>query len=147
LDAASEGLLLLTNDGELTHHLTHPRFEVEKEYRVLLNRPPDNEALRRWREGVILDGQRTAPARVDLLERSSAGAWLRVVMREGRKRQIRDVAALLGYTVHQLIRVREGDLLLGDLSVGEWRLLRPDEVQALREHLKGSTERKKKPTG
>jgi 23S rRNA pseudouridine2605 synthase len=135
LDANSEGLLILTNDGALTHHLTHPRFAVEKEYHALLTRPLDARAMRQWREGVLLDGQRTAPALVEPMERTDQGAWVRVVLREGRKRQIREVARLLGYEVRRLIRVREGKLVLGDLPAGHWRHLSSAEVQALRAHL------------
>lgn len=131
LDADSEGLLLLTNDGTLTHRLTHPRFQVEKEYHVLLSPTPSNNALQMWREGVPLDGEYTAPARVNIIKYAHEGAWVRVVLREGRKRQIRDVARLLGCTTHRLIRVREGRLTLGNLPSGAWRMLHPDEIQAL----------------
>jgi len=134
LDFDSEGLLLLTDDGELTQRLTHPSHQVEKEYRVLLDRAPSPDALRQWREGVELDGVRTAPAWVEVLERAPEGVWTRVVLHEGRKRQIREVAKLLGYQVLRLIRVREGPLTLGDLPAGEWRLLSEQEVEQLREH-------------
>lgn len=135
LDVDSEGLLLLTDDGELTHRLTHPSFAVEKEYRVLLDRAPDASTLREWRTGVMLDGERTAPAWVELVERGEEGYWLRVVLQEGRKRQIREVARLLGYTVLRLVRVREGNLQLGDLAPGQWRRLSAAEVQELRTHV------------
>ncbi|HEU5088467.1 MAG TPA: pseudouridine synthase, partial [Roseiflexaceae bacterium] len=104
LDYDSEGLLLLTDDGELTQQLTHPSSQVEKEYRVLLDSVPTPDALREWRQGVLLDGVMTAPAWVDLIDRVEEGAWVRVVLREGRKRQIREVAKLLGYQVLRLIR-------------------------------------------
>ncbi len=134
LDTNSEGLILLTNDGELTHTLTHPSFEVEKEYRVLLDAAPDSDTLREWRQGVLLDGERTAPAWVDVQEHTEQGVWVRVVLREGRKRQIREVAKLLGYEVLRLIRVREGNLLLGDLPVGAWRFLTEEEIAVLKAH-------------
>lgn len=135
LDVDSEGLILLTNDGELAHYLTHPRFEVEKEYRVLLDRPLNSEALRRWRSGVMLNGVPTAPAWVERVETTAEGPWYRIVLHEGRKRQIREVARLLGYEVRRLIRVREGPLALGDLPPRAWRLLTPEEVAALRAHV------------
>lgn len=141
LDVDSEGLLLLTNDGELTHQLTHPSFAVEKEYRALLDRPPDPVVLRDWRAGVMLNGERTAPAWVEVLERTNEGTWIKVVLQEGRKRQIREVARLLGYHVRRLIRVREGNLQLGDLPPGEWRELNADEVRALRRHANAPQER------
>ena len=135
LDVDSEGLLLLTDDGEMTHQLTHPRYEVEKEYRALLDKPLDPEAMRQWREGVLLSGEPTSPAWVDLLETTDEGPWFRIVLREGRKRQIRDVAHLLGYEVKRLIRVREGDLLLGDLPLRQWRPLTSEEIAALQAHV------------
>ncbi|MBC8077789.1 MAG: rRNA pseudouridine synthase, partial [Chloroflexales bacterium] len=134
LDADSEGLLLLTDDGELTHRLTHPSFEVEKEYRALLNEVPDADALRQWREGVLLEGEHTAPAWVEVLEPGEGGTWVRVVLREGRKRQIREVARLLGAEVLRLMRVREGALTLGDLEAGQWRPLTAEEVRSLQSH-------------
>jgi 23S rRNA pseudouridine2605 synthase len=135
LDANSEGLLLLTNDGELTHHLTHPRFEVEKEYHALLDDEPHATALEEWRAGVLLDERRTAPARVEVMQTTDDGTWVRIVLREGRKRQIREVARTLGYQVRRLIRVREGSLSLGDLPVGQWRELTEEEIEDLREHV------------
>jgi pseudouridine synthase len=132
LDVDSEGLVLLTNDGELTYRLTHPRYEVEKEYRVLVKGVADERQLAAWRAGVMLEGKRTAPARVMRETRVENATWLRVVMREGRKHEIRDIALALGMPVVRLIRVRLGGLLLGDLKPGAWRLLKPREVQQLR---------------
>ncbi|NJP06761.1 MAG: rRNA pseudouridine synthase [Chloroflexaceae bacterium] len=134
LDLNSEGLLLLTNDGALTHQLTHPRFSIEKEYHVLLDRIPDAAALQQWRHGVLLEGQMTRSAQVESLVRPDADTWLSIVLREGRKRQIRAVAEQLGYRVQRLIRVREGDLHLGDLTPGAWRWLTAEEVADLRRH-------------
>ena len=89
LDVDSEGLVLLTNDGDLANRLTHPRYGHEKEYRVLVARHPDEEQLATWRRGVVLeDGYRTVPAGVHMEESSGKGMWLRIVLREGRKRQI-----------------------------------------------------------
>ncbi|WP_165360595.1 pseudouridine synthase, partial [Candidatus Chloroploca sp. Khr17] len=135
LDVDSEGLLLLTDDGELTHHLTHPRFEVEKEYRVLLDRPLETVALRDWRNGLLLQGEMTAPARVALAETTDEGVWYSVVLREGRKRQIRETAKTLGYEVRRLIRVREGKLTLGTLPIREYRTLTDEEIAELRTHV------------
>jgi 23S rRNA pseudouridine2605 synthase len=133
LDVDSEGLILLTNDGELTDYLTHPRYESEKEYRVLVKGIADDERLAAWRRGVMLDGVRTAPAQVTRENRTPAGTWLRVVMHEGRKHQIRDIGLLLGLPVRRLLRVRMGGLKLGNLAEGEWRELGPEEVRRLRE--------------
>jgi len=132
LDLRSEGLILLTDDGDLAFRLTHPRFGHEKEYRALVEGRPTEETLRRWRRGVVLDGRRTAPARVSFLRRQGERTWLRIVLREGRKRQIRRVAAMLGHPVHRLIRIRIGPVRLGDLKPGQWRLLSDAEIRALR---------------
>jgi 23S rRNA pseudouridine2605 synthase len=129
LDVDSEGLVLLTNDGPLAQVLTHPRHEHEKEYRVLLDAPPSEDQLRRWRQGLRLtDGERTLPARVDAL----GGGWLRVIMTQGRKRQIRDTAKVLGLRVLRLQRVRIASLHLGELRPREWRVLTPEEIRALK---------------
>jgi 23S rRNA pseudouridine2605 synthase len=132
LDVDSEGLVLLTNDGELADRLTHPRYEAEKEYRVLVKGTPDSERLEAWRRGVVVDGQRTAPALVTRLEKAPTGAWLRIIMHEGRKHEIRDIGLTLGLPVQRLIRVRLGSLTLGDLAPGDWRRLSGDEVRRLR---------------
>jgi 23S rRNA pseudouridine2605 synthase len=132
LDVDSEGLILMTNDGELAEFLTHPRYEAEKEYRVLVKGEPDAERLEAWRRGVVLEGVRTAPAQVARGERAPTGTWLRIVMHEGRKHQIRDIGMLLGLPVQRLIRVRLGSLRLGNLAPGEWRRLTADEVAQLR---------------
>lgn len=133
LDKDSEGLMLLTNDGELTQRLSHPRFEQEKEYRVLVARRPDQKQLEGWRKGVVLpDGTRTRPAEVRVDNSQGEGAWLRVIMHEGHKRQIREVARTLGLPVVKLIRVRIASLHLGNLKPGEWRHLSAEEVRALK---------------
>ncbi len=131
LDATSEGLILLTDDGELANLLTHPRYEHDKEYRVLVNGIPSDETLDGWRRGIVLEGQRTAPAQVDIIRKDKDSSLLRVIMHEGRKRQLREVAALLGHPVRQLQRVRLGPLNLGVLKPGEWRHLTEQEVEEL----------------
>lgn len=133
LDFDSEGLILMTNDGELTNKLTHPRFGHEKEYRVLVARRPDTEQLDAWRRGVVLpDGDRTQPANVNFISTSGKGAWIRVVMGEGKKRQIREVGKLLGLPVVRIIRLRIGTLKLGDLKPRQWRYLTEDEILDLK---------------
>lgn len=131
LDKNSLGLILLTNDGKLAHRLTHPRYEHPKEYRVKVQGHPDGEKLRQWQEGVMLEGQLTAPAQVRVERRLAESTWLRLVLREGRKRQIRRVAAQLGHPVEALIRTKLGPLSLGDLPLGKWRHLTDAEVRAL----------------
>ncbi len=133
LDFESEGLVLMTNDGDLAQKLTHPSHGHEKEYRVLLARHPDNEQIATWRRGVVLeDGYKTQPADVRIVSRSGKGAWVRVVMREGRKRQIREIGAQLGILVVRILRVRIGSLRLGELKIGEWRYLTAPEIAELK---------------
>ena len=133
LDWDSEGLVLMTNDGDLANRLTHPRYGHTKEYRVLVARRPATEQLETWRRGVVLeDGHKSAPAQVRVESAAGKGAWLRVTMGEGRKRQIRETAALLGLPVVRIIRVRISSLDLGSLKPGEWRRLSADEIGRLK---------------
>jgi len=127
LDADSEGLLLLTNDGDLTHRLTHPSFGVEKEYLAEVEGTPSRGSLRRLREGVELDDGPTAPARVALVPPNA----LRLVIHEGRNRQVRRMCATVGHPVTRLVRIRIGPLADRSLGPGEWRALTADEVRAL----------------
>jgi len=131
LDADSEGLVLLTNDGDLANALTHPRYEHEKEYRVLVEGEPSASTLKAWRHGVLLEGQKTAPAKVEVTGGDRGLTWVRVTMHEGRKRQIREVAGMLGHPVKYLQRVRIGPIRLINLKVGEWRHLSASEVKLL----------------
>jgi len=133
LDANSEGLVLLTDDGELAYRLAHPRFEHEKEYHVLVTGRPSARALERLRRGVRLEDGVTAPAQVEVLRRAGRDTWLRMILHEGRKRQIRRMAGAVGHPVKRLIRVRIGPLRLGNLAPGEWRHLTSQEVEVLRE--------------
>src|SRR5512140_1440121 len=118
LDADSEGLVLLTNDGDLANALTHPRYEHEKEYRVLVEGEPSESTLKAWRRGVLLEGEMTAPAQVDVTGGERGQTWLRIVMHEGRKRQIREVGGMLGHRVKYLQRVRIGPIRLGTMKLG-----------------------------
>jgi 23S rRNA pseudouridine2605 synthase len=145
LDFESEGLILMTNDGELANKLTHPRYGHEKEYRVLLAATPDEEQLTAWRKGVVLeDGDRTLPADVQIESKLGKGAWVRVIMREGRKRQIREVGKRIGLPVVRILRVRIGTLRLGTLKPREWRYLTPEEVNTL-QSLQAPSEAKTSP--
>lgn len=141
LDAETTGLLLITNDGDLTFRLTHPRYGVEKEYRTLVRGHPSEAMLQRLRDGVEIEGELTAPARVEALGRQGGGTWLRVVIHEGRKRQVRLMAAAVGHPVIELQRVRFGPLQLGKLEAGKWRYLAQHEVHALRKAVKLGTGR------
>ena len=131
LDAASRGALLLTDQGELTLRLTHPRFDHAKTYRVWVEGTPLDTSLQRWRQGVSLDGTRTRSAEVRVLQRRSQRTLLEVVLLEGRNRQIRRVADLLGHPVLDLQRVAIAGLRLGPLPEGRWRHLSRGEWQPL----------------
>lgn len=135
LDFDSEGLVLLTNDGELANRLSHPRYEHDKEYEVRVTRRPDEEQLEIWRRGVVLeDGYRTLPAQVEIKTYTKKGAWLKVVLREGKNRQIRRTGLRIGLPVRQIRRVRIGPIELGKLQPGHFRYLKPDEVQILKDY-------------
>ncbi len=130
LDAETTGLILLTDDGELANHLTHPRYEVPKVYLARVERGPVHpQAVRRLREGVHLEDGKTAPAGARLLEPS----LLEITLREGRKRQVRRMCTEVGYPVRDLMRVAFGPLQLGELKAGASRKLNEDEVQQLRD--------------
>lgn len=134
LDMHSEGLLLLTNDGQLAHHLMHPSHEVYKQYLVKLSPdepglPSPEEALSR---PIELDGQRLLPARCRLLAKTKTGYVMTIAIRQGKNRQIRRMCAKCGYTVNSLKRVAEGNVKLADLPTGTWRYLRPEEIEYLR---------------
>jgi pseudouridine synthase len=132
LDADSEGLLLLTNDGALTQHLTHPKYGHSRTYRVLVEGEPTEDAIERWRKGVNLDGRPARFDRVVIEERQREQTWLQVTVHEGRNHLVRRMAAALGYGVKRLIRISMGPLQLGDLQRGKWRYLGDQELQALR---------------
>ncbi len=133
LDFDSEGLILMTNDGDLAQKLTHPSNGHTKIYRVLVARQPDQDQLATWRRGVVLeDGYKTQPAEVRVERLFGKGAWLRIEMREGRKRQIRETGSLLGVPVVRILRISIGSLHLGTLKVGEWRYLTQEEIAALK---------------
>ncbi len=137
LDFESEGLVLLSNDGDLVNKLTHPRYEHEKEYKVLLSTRPDEKQLEAWRRGIVLeDGHRTSRVDVRIETTLGKGAWLRVIMKEGHKRQIRETAKTLGLFVVRILRIRIGSLSLGTLKSGEYRELTESEVNALKENKK-----------
>ncbi len=128
LDAQSEGLLILTNDGDLAQKLTHPRYKIEKEYEVTLDRRWDPALATKLLRGIYLDGQRAQIARLVAI----GPTRLRVVLRQGINRQIRRMFYDIGYEVERLVRTRIGMLRLGDLPRGHWRPLSAGELRSLR---------------
>jgi 23S rRNA pseudouridine2605 synthase len=127
LDAQTEGLILLTNDGALAQRLTHPRYKIDKEYEVTLDRPWNPALAPKLLRGILLDGQRARIARFHAI----GPTRLRVILRQGINRQIRRMFHALGYDVKRLIRARLGNLRLGDLPRGHWRALSKAELRAL----------------
>ena len=135
LDYETEGLLLLTNDGDLAAALTHPRHGVERTYDARVAGLPGEHALERLRSGIPLDGHRTQPADVELLtrgRRDSAHAVLRITIREGRNRQVRRMCEAVGHPVEQLTRTRIGPIRDRGLKPGMWRELTATEIAALK---------------
>jgi 23S rRNA pseudouridine2605 synthase len=136
LDADTTGLLVLTDDGDLAFRLTHPRYKVAKEYLAIVTGSPNETDLESLRKGVDLDDGRTAPAEVEVVRFDAApgapSTELRVVIREGRHRQVRRMLHAVGHKVQSLRRTGFGPLKLGRLKVGDWRLLGEPEVEALR---------------
>ncbi len=128
LDAQSEGLLVLTNDGELAQRLAHPRHKIDKEYEVTLERRWDPALIPKMLRGIFLDGQRAQIVQL----RTISATRLRVVLRQGINRQIRRMFHEIGYEVKSLVRIRVGNLRIGDLPRGHWRALTKREVAALK---------------
>lgn len=134
LDMNTEGLILCTNDGDLAHRLAHPKYGLEKEYLATVQGVPDERAIKRLRDGVVVDGRRTAPAKVTVQhsEAKRDRTQLKIIVHEGRKRMIRLMCEEVGHPVAALKRVRIGPLLLKGLRPGECRLLGMKEVEELK---------------
>lgn len=149
LDHDSRGLLLLTNDGDLTHRLTHPKFEVPKTYAVTLDGALDADGIAKLQKGVWMadprsgKGFKTGGAQIRIMHRDRQKTVMEITIREGRYREVRRMMAKLGYKVKDLNRVRFGPLTLDGVSTGKWRLLTPNEIKRLQEA--GRTEHAPKP--
>jgi 23S rRNA pseudouridine2457 synthase len=146
LDYDSEGLLLLTSDGQLAHRITHPKYKLKKVYLVQVENIPDETALNRLRRGVLIKGKQTRPAQVELLaeepdlfprpqpiryRKNIPTAWLKITLQEGRKRQVRRMTAAVGHPTLRLIRVAIGPVTLSNLTPGQWRDLTEAELKTL----------------
>jgi pseudouridine synthase len=132
LDYNTTGLLLLTNDGELAYTLTHPKFQVEKVYHTMVRGVPAAVVLAQLRQGVLLQDGLTHPAVVDIIKVKAGNAILSISLREGRKRQVRRMCAMVGHPVLELERVALGPLRLGDLALGQYRKLTAAELKSLK---------------
>lgn len=131
LDMDTEGLLLLTNDGDLAYQLTHPKFEVKKTYHALVKGRPSREALNKLRHGIMLDGKVTAPAKVRVINYHQSDTLLVITIHEGRNRQVRRMLDKIGHPVIHLKRVKFANLALGNLGLGKTRYLTKEEIQKL----------------
>lgn len=123
LDYDSEGLMLLTNDGDLAYKLTHPKFEINKTYHVLVKGVMTDKTVGYLEQGVTIEGKKTAPAQVSITESQANNTWINITIHEGRNRQIRKMCEAVGYPVLRLIRTHLGTWALGDLAVGKYRTL------------------------
>jgi len=135
LDAATEGLLILTDDGEMAHRIAHPSFEIDKVYEVVATGSLSEDERVRLEEGVVLEGRRTSPATVRVLRTEQESTFAEVTIHEGRKRQVRRMFELMGHPVTALRRTRVGPVELEDLKSGEWRHLDAAQLRALRDAL------------
>lgn len=143
LDYDSEGLLLLTDDNQIKHRLTDPKFELPKRYLVQIEREPSNDALQTLRDGVVIEGKKTKPAEVRLLNdepdlpprsvpirfrKTVPTAWIELTIREGRNRQVRKMTAAVGHPTLRLVRVQIGTIGIGHLRQGEWKEISKSEI-------------------
>jgi len=135
LDYNSEGLLILTNDGQLTNQILHPRHKVPKTYLVKIDGVLEAEDIRKLETGIRLEDGLTAPAKIRRVKKTKANSWIEIIIREGKKRQIRRMLQRVGHPVIKLIRTRINGLELGDLKPGEYRYMTPEEVKRLKKEV------------
>ena len=135
LDYHTEGLILLVNDGDAAYHLTHPKFEIEKEYLVVIAGGIEREEILKLQSGVIIDGIKTAPCKIKRCDATEHTTSLSVILHEGRNRQVRKMFEAVGKNVLHLTRIRHGELVLSGLKPGQWRYLNAEEIAYL-ENLK-----------
>jgi pseudouridine synthase len=133
LDWETEGLLLLTNDGELAQRLIHPRHAVAKVYHAKVKNRPTPEGLERLRRGVVSEGERLVADEAGFLQRTRENSWIRLSLTQGRNRQVRRMCEAIGHPILKLVRVAVGPLVLGDLPRGHWRYLNPEEEALLKQ--------------
>jgi len=131
LDCNTEGLLLMSNDGDFTYKVTHPKHKLDKTYEVFVSGNAEKNAIRKLEQGVFIDGKKTAPAVVDIVDFGKNSALLTITIHEGRNRQVRKMCASVGFKVMGLKRVSEGGLSLGNLPLGKWRHLTEAEVKRI----------------
>lgn len=137
LDYDSEGLLILTNDGEFAHGILHPSRKIPKTYMVKIKGVPEDEAVEKLRSGMKIDGVLTAPARVKRMQKSENNSWIEMTIHEGKKRQIRRMLERVGHPVLKLKRIRINGLALGDLEPGRFRAMTAKEMQTITKEIHG----------
>jgi 23S rRNA pseudouridine2605 synthase len=135
LDLNSEGLLLLTNNGELANRLMHPRYGIKKVYEVKTKGNPPPKSLQKLERGIHIDGKKTAPAKVTRLGSDPKKAKIRIELTEGRKREVRRMFEAIGYGLFSLKRINYAGIGIGTLRMGEWRYLKPSEIKRLKEQV------------
>lgn len=131
LDYDTSGLLIITNDGELTYRLTHPKHNIEKTYIAEVDKVPDEEAMKKFRNGIIIDGRKTAPAKIKIIKKGKL-TTLNIKIKEGRNRQVRKMCAAIGCNVITLKRIATGKLELGNLEKGKYRYLTDEEIKYIK---------------
>lgn len=132
LDYDTSGLLILTNDGDVTYKMTHPSFEIDKVYIGTVKGVPTEDEMKRFEEGLIIDGYKTAPAKIEILKRNSDDSTLKITIHEGRNRQVRKMCEAINHPIIKLKRVSMGELTLSSLKVGKWRFLSKEEIKYLK---------------
>lgn len=132
LDYETSGMLILTNDGDLTYKLTHPKHDIAKTYIAKLYGTPDFNDVKKFKYGVTIDGKKTAPAKLEVVESTERFSTCRIVIYEGRNRQVRKMCSEIKHPVASLKRVGTGELMLGELEKGKYRFLTPKEVKYLK---------------
>ena len=142
LDFNTEGLLLLSNAGDFTYKITHPKHKLDKTYEVWVTGKAEANAIRRLEQGIFIDGRKTAPAKADVIESTKGSAVLSITIHEGRNRQVRKMCQAVGFKVLGLRRVSEGGLNLGNLPVGKWRHLNENEVRLILRNAQREVSRK-----
>lgn len=133
LDYDTEGLILLTNDGKLTYKLTHPKFEINKEYIALIRGIPSSKEINRFKKGLQIEDYTTSPAEFEIIKLKGSNTMVRIVIHEGRNRQIRKMCDKIGHPVISLKRIKIGKIGIGNLSLGHWRYLDKNEINYLKE--------------
>lgn len=132
LDYDTSGLIILTNDGDMTYRLTHPKHNVAKTYIALVDSEPTAVEIHTFEQGIIIEGRKTARAKLRIMKRDEAGVYLMITIHEGRNRQVRKMCDAIGHPVRKLKRIATGRLTLGSLKKGQWRYLTREEADYLR---------------